>query len=42
MNKKIKRLRDEMILARKNKDYILADKIAHEIKVLKYKLQMIQ
>lgn len=39
--KDIKKLRDEMVQARKNRDYIKADKIKHQINVLKYKLQTI-
>lgn len=39
MNSDYKKLRDEMIRARKNRDYIKADKIKHQIKVMKYRLQ---
>ncbi len=40
MNREFKRLRDEMIQARKDRDYVKADKIKHQIKVLKYSLQI--
>lgn len=40
MNRKeFKKLRDDMIRARKNRDYVMADKIKHQINVLKHRIQ---
>jgi len=38
--REIKKLRDDMVEARRNRDYVKADKIKHQIKVLKHRLQM--
>ena len=39
-NYSFKKMRDDMIEARKNRDYVKADKIKHQMKVQKYHAQM--
>jgi len=37
--REIKKLRDDMVEARRNRDYVKADKIKHQMKLVKYRLQ---